>query len=226
MDDRDHYGRRPYPRERFERDRQTRTMEDEELRYGYGDRLRHEHLPPRRGEQRDLWGMAEGPYSGADYVDEPYGPAHSPAHMRGAREELGWRAGGGWGRPAAPADRPWHDDRSFGGFAGRGPKGYRRSRERILDDVAEGLTRHPEIDASEIELDVQGDVVVLRGRVDDRRQKRTAEDVAEAVSGVRDVRNELEVEKGILETLTDAVTGRSDEERTERTPATPHGTSY
>jgi osmotically-inducible protein OsmY len=98
-----------------------------------------------------------------------------------------------------------------GRFAGRGPKGYQRSRERILDDVCQRLTDHPEIDASNVEVDVQEDVVVLRGQVHDRGQKRMAEDAAESVSGVRDVRNELDVEKGILQTLTDAVTGRDDE---------------
>ena len=45
----------------------------------------------------------------------------------------------------------------------QGTKGYQRSRERILDDVCERLADHPELDASEMEVDVQGDVVVLRG---------------------------------------------------------------
>jgi Flp pilus assembly secretin CpaC len=76
------------------------------------------------------------------------------------------------------------------------------------------------VDASEIEVAVDGDVVVLRGKVYDRAQKRAAEDVVENVSGVRDVRNELQVEKGMLQELTDAVTGRSDDEeqRGSRTP--------
>ena len=60
-----------------------------------------------------------------------------------------------------------------------------------------------------MEVDVQADVVVLRGKIYDRGQKRMAEDVAESVSCVRDVRNELDVEKGMLQELTDAVTGRS-----------------
>ena len=72
------------------------------------------------------------------------------------------------------------------------------------------------MDASGIEVDVEGDVVVLRGSVLDRGQKRTAEDIAEATSGVRDVRNELEVEKGMVQELTDAITGRGDEETGDR----------
>ena len=38
---------------------------------------------------------------------------------------------------------------------GRGPKGYRRSDERIEEDINEQLPRHPEIDAREIEVKVK-----------------------------------------------------------------------
>jgi BON domain len=155
------------------------------------------------------------------YADEPYGPAHSPAHMRSAGVPSRWEERPWVDRPYGPACAPANPGR----FVGRGPKGYQRSPERILDEVADRLTMHPDVDASEIDLSVEGDVVVLRGRVYDRRQKRMAEDVSESVSGVRDVRNELDVERGILETLTDAVTGRSAEDdvtmRSERADRSP-----
>ena len=80
-----------------------------------------------------------------------------------------------------------------GPFAGRGPRGYRRSDERIREDVADRLTEHGDVDASEIELDVRDGVVTLSGTVEDRRQKRLAEDAAESVSGVVDVNNRLEL---------------------------------
>ena len=38
---------------------------------------------------------------------------------------------------------------------GRGPKGDRCSDERIEEDINEQLARHPEIDASEIEVKVK-----------------------------------------------------------------------
>jgi hypothetical protein len=127
---------------------------------------------------------------------------------------------GGWGGRGGEGYGSRSSEQRFGQYSGRGPKGYTRSSERILEDVAERLTDDPEVDASEIEVAVDGDVVVLRGKVYDRGQKRAAEDVVENVSGVRDVRNELEVEKGMLQELTDAVTGRSDDEeqRGSRTP--------
>jgi hypothetical protein len=78
-------------------------------------------------------------------------------------------------------------------FAGRGPKGYRRSDERICEDISERLTEHPQIDASECEVKVQGGEVTLTGMVNSRRAKRMAEDLAEQVSGVKEVSNQLRV---------------------------------
>jgi osmotically-inducible protein OsmY len=81
-----------------------------------------------------------------------------------------------------------------GNFAGRGPRNYRRSDERILEDVNEQLTRHPMIDATDIEVLVIDSEVTLRGRVDDRIHKRLAEDVAESLPGVKNVKNEIRVQ--------------------------------
>jgi osmotically-inducible protein OsmY len=80
-----------------------------------------------------------------------------------------------------------------GGFAGRGPKGYTRSDERIREDVSDKLTEHPDLDASEIEVRVKQGEVTLAGSVDSRWAKRLAEDIAESCTGVRDVMNQLRV---------------------------------
>jgi len=80
-----------------------------------------------------------------------------------------------------------------GRYSGRGPKGYQRGDERIREDVCERLTHHPEIDAVEIEVTVKDGEVTLTGSVDDRQAKRMAEDVAENVSGVKDVKNQVQV---------------------------------
>jgi hypothetical protein len=80
---------------------------------------------------------------------------------------------------------------SPGPHVGRGPRGYQRTDDRIREDVCERLTQHGRIDASDIEVTVAQGEVTLRGRVDSRDAKRQAEAVAESVSGVRDVRNEL-----------------------------------
>ncbi|MFN8559698.1 MAG: BON domain-containing protein [Dehalococcoidia bacterium] len=78
-----------------------------------------------------------------------------------------------------------------GPYTGRGPKGYTRADDRIREEVCEALTRHGHVDASEIEVAVEHGEVTLKGSVPERQQKRLAEDIAESVSGVKDVRNEI-----------------------------------
>jgi osmotically-inducible protein OsmY len=80
-------------------------------------------------------------------------------------------------------------------FFGVGPKGYSRSDDRIREDVSEALTRDRAVDASEIEVTVKEGTVSLRGSVSDKWMKRRAEDCAEEISGVREVRNDLEVKR-------------------------------
>lgn len=82
---------------------------------------------------------------------------------------------------------------STGPYAGRGPKGYQRSDERIREEVSERLTDDDRIDASGIDVAVTGGEVTLTGTVESRRMKRYAEDLAESVRGVRDVHNQLRV---------------------------------
>lgn len=76
-------------------------------------------------------------------------------------------------------------------FFGKGPKGFKRSDERIKEDVCEALYHDRSVDASEIEVSVKDCEVTLSGTVSERRMKRLAEDCAESVTGVSDVRNEL-----------------------------------
>jgi hypothetical protein len=82
-------------------------------------------------------------------------------------------------------------------FVGRGPKGYQRSDARIFEDVCDCMTDDPMLDASGIEVDVRQGEVWLTGSVASREQKRRAEDVAERISGVRDVTNQLRVTRGL-----------------------------
>jgi osmotically-inducible protein OsmY len=68
---------------------------------------------------------------------------------------------------------------------------YQRSDERIREDVYDRLNDHPNVDSSDIRVSVSGGEVTLEGTVHGRREKRMAEDIAESVSGVRDVQNRL-----------------------------------
>jgi osmotically-inducible protein OsmY len=91
-------------------------------------------------------------------------------------------------------DEPEYTELSRPGpYTGIGPRDYRRSDDHICEEVCERLNRHGAMDASDIEVEVQDGEVILRGTVEDRRSKRLAEDLAEAASGVSDVRNELQI---------------------------------
>jgi osmotically-inducible protein OsmY len=78
-----------------------------------------------------------------------------------------------------------------GPFTGVGPRGYRRSDERICDEVCERLTQHAQIDARQIEIEVADGEVTVSGTVDDRRIKRMVEANIERIPGVIDVHNRL-----------------------------------
>ena len=79
-------------------------------------------------------------------------------------------------------------------YRGKGPKNYRRSDERIKEDVNDRLSEGY-FDASDIEVSVQNAEVTLTGTVNNRSDKRRAEDIAESVSGVTNVENRLRVKQ-------------------------------
>lgn len=85
--------------------------------------------------------------------------------------------------------------RSEGSYSGRGPKGFKRSDERIKEEVCEMLTRDRSIDAEDIEVDVKEGEVTLSGTVPDRRMKHMAEDCVERALGVRDVTNNIRIRR-------------------------------
>jgi hypothetical protein len=144
----------------------------------------------RRGSYPDA-----GTY-GRDYAQR--GPS-SGWGQEGASEgdfygngERGWMSGG----RERGRDSSWmgvQERWPSGPHAGRGPKGYQRPDERIKEEICECLTRHGQIDASDIEVKVSNREVTLTGTVPGRQAKRMAEDLAESVSGVTDVHNQLRV---------------------------------
>ena len=79
-------------------------------------------------------------------------------------------------------------------YRGRGPKNYRRSDDRIKEDINDRLSEGY-LDASNIEVEVQSTEVVLTGTVNSRADKRRAEAVAESVTGVSNVENRLRVKQ-------------------------------
>jgi osmotically-inducible protein OsmY len=85
------------------------------------------------------------------------------------------------------------EEQRTGMHRGKGPRGYQRSTERIREDVCDRLAEDDRLDASGIEVQVQGDEVILTGSVNNREDKRRAEDLVESISGVHNVENRLRV---------------------------------
>jgi osmotically-inducible protein OsmY len=167
--------------------------------------------------------------------DRGYEPRQDVGGGMGAYSGSAWRTeqyrsvGGGMGEGFRPQSESWNTDRGYGErrgtyggntgtagrYIGRGPKRYHRPDERIREDVCERLTEHPDIDASEVEIQVNNGEVTLAGSVDDRHQKRLAEDVIENLWGVRDVHNHLRVSTGLGQRMGEAL-GLRDEREDER----------
>jgi hypothetical protein len=200
----------------FDRDDATGYNPAGRAQGGYGagyDRYRADSR--HRGEDRDR-GYGVSRNYGAEWADDRgsrdagggrYGEGRS--YDEGPYTPYGRRAESGHdhtrGRPAEGRSFVGHNEyieavtdgeTGAGEHRGRGPKGYRRSDERIREDVSDRLTDDSWLDASNIEVSVDDGEVTLSGSVDSRDAKRRAEDLAERVSGVGDVQNQLKVRRG------------------------------
>ena len=82
-----------------------------------------------------------------------------------------------------------------GPYAGRGPKGYKRSDQQIVEEACQRLERDGEVDATDIEVTAEDGIIRLRGTVPDRQTKRRAEECVESIYGAKDVMNELRVSR-------------------------------
>lgn len=99
-------------------------------------------------------------------------------------------------------DSRYGDSRPYGaygarGYRGVGPRNYSRTDDRIREDLNERLTEADDLDASDLSVEVSNGVATLSGNVDHRWMKHRAEDLADACSGVRDVRNNIQVRNGV-----------------------------
>jgi osmotically-inducible protein OsmY len=118
------------------------------------------------------------------------------------------------------AERRREMDSARSGHYGRGPKGYTRSDDRIREDINDRLTYDWNVDASNIDVTVSGSEVTLSGTVTSRSQKRRADDIAESVSGVTQVQNNIRIQ-----TDTPAISTADETTGTGSTLGSPTGTS-
>jgi hypothetical protein len=136
------------------------------------------------GEGRD-YGRGGGGSMFGRYRDDEFGG------------EIGWGGdeGYGRGRGMAGGGERWGRESGGAGHRGKGPRGYQRSDDRIREDISDRLSDDDNIDASNLEIRVENGQVTLTGEVDSKFAKRRAEDIAEEVSGVSDVQNNLRLRR-------------------------------
>jgi len=181
--------------------------------YGDQDQRRYNQIGHNGRYAQSNHSYPGGRSGGAGGYDNYRGTESAPIGF-GRSYEGGQRLGAeGRGRTSgAESDlNRGNPSRGGGGFAGPGPKGYSRTDDRIREDVCERLSQDDEVDASEIEVKVSAGEVTLEGSVNTRSMKHQAEDIAESVSGVRDVSNNLKVVKGVLSELKDKLNGEQQE---------------
>lgn len=121
----------------------------------------------------------------------------SNKYVRGNSEDRNWlnRAGDevlSWMGDDYAQRRRRHDDESH---RGKGPKNFKRTDDRIKELISDKLTDDWQIDASDIEVSVFNGEVTLTGYVNERAQKRKAEDLAQSVFGVTHVENLIKLNR-------------------------------
>ncbi len=77
----------------------------------------------------------------------------------------------------------------------RGPKGYRRSDDRIREDICDELMLMTDLDSSDVEVEVRLGEVVLVGAVPDRSMKYRIEQIADRCAGVVEISNQIRVKR-------------------------------
>lgn len=160
----------------------------------YGQSGRYDDLSPNyRAFEAQQRRMHRG-----DYEPDRYTP--NARESRGEEPRSWWErtqdeVSSWFGDDDARRRREWDERRADvrAEHRGRGPKGYKRSDGRIEEDVNDRLTDDPYLDASEIQVAVKDSEVTLSGTITRREDKRRAEDLAELVSGVTHVQNNLRV---------------------------------
>lgn len=213
-------GRRDYD-DRYSQQYGERDFYNDESRssVGYGDQ--YENAGSRSYSERDYYGRNPSDYR--NYNDENEFTPYRSSRDRGQGTNYGNQGFGslrqsfddryrGQSNPYREFDTEnyrrsdrgrfserglWEhgDNWEEGQFRGKGPKGYSRSDDRIKEDVSDTLTDNSMIDASDIEISVSNGEVTLSGTVNSKRNKRLAEDLAESVSGVRNIENKLRVKQ-------------------------------
>lgn len=200
------HGQSGYQRDAYGQPYRETWYGERDYRGGYG----------QAGHERSRYAGGYGGGYTQDYRDvyggewgssREHRPGGQPGHDRNWWDKTRDEVGSWFGDDEAERRRRMDGMRAE--HRGRGPKSYRRSDDRIREDVNDRLTDDPFLDASHIEVTVSDGEVTLTGTVDDRRDKRRAEDLAEDCSGVKHLQNNLRVQSSASNLGTSSTTSAS-----------------
>lgn len=138
--------------------------------------------------------MPSGRY-GSDAGRGGYGHNGDGQGYAGGYSGGGYSGYGGAQRQSGRSGMGGTDGEGYGGHSGKGPSAYRRSDERITEDLNEILMHDDDIDATHIRVEVKDGEVTLEGMVQERWMKHRAEDLADRCPGVNDVDNRIRVKR-------------------------------
>lgn len=183
-------------------------------RYGYDTRgPSMGERSPRRPVGRDFSFSERGARGGTGRVPEEdtrYGGTEPGGHGPGVENMAPPSVGYG----TSPSRRDDHE-MGHGGFMGgtyrsatpsrletptrpaspgRGPRSYQRGDDRIRADLCDKLMQGW-VDASDVDVKVKDGLVTLSGTVRSRDEKRAIEDLAEEVLGVKEVTNNIRINR-------------------------------
>lgn len=215
------YGVSPYNRN--EQDRQTNYRSDQQ--YGNSQRYRSQEY----GDSQPYRSPRQ--YSGQRGANQDmhFGGATQPQDIQAYGGQSGINAGHqrndiGSEREFRPSGRSNAGGQATS-FRGYGPQGYTRSDERVIEDIHERLTDDHQVDGRHIDVRVSKGAVTLTGRVSERAMKYRAEEIAERVSGVKEVDNQIKVAKADDKKADDKKADDKDRDKQDQTSGEHKGRS-
>lgn len=140
---------------------------------------------------------------------------------------MGWRGEQGW---QGNQTRSWDQQPNQQRFE-RGPKGYKRSDDRIKEDVSDRISQLQHVDSSDVEVEVKEGEVTLTGTVPNRVMKWQLENLVESIGGVTDVNNMLRIRReggfmqqarSTMQSAVNALKPDDTQDQNKNTPNTEH----
>ncbi|MDQ3206268.1 MAG: BON domain-containing protein [Pseudomonadota bacterium] len=185
------YAQRPYENMRSvtNRDWGSREQADPQASFGppelggYGD-FRSSQDSGGRTEDREPRDRGQGGYG------EDQGRYAQSGHGRGGS------VGNAQGNVSRGPVGAGSQDQQGRGHRGRGPKSYTRPDTSIADEIYSRLTDDDAVDATQILVMVDDAEVTLTGEVPERQMKHRAEDLVDAVRGIKEIHNRIRVDRG------------------------------